>query len=121
VPTSYGSINLLPPVADYAKARADQLGLLPATLFRILLQGYLYGPPLALPASLGKRGRLKRIPVQCSLPAKLRREGRARAKRWRLSFSELMELLLVADADKGGDALTVYPPNQCEKPGIDLP
>jgi hypothetical protein len=121
VPTSYGSIHLLPPLAEYANARAQQLGMLPAALMRILLQAYLYGPPLALPPSLGKRGRLKRVPVQCSLPAKLRKAGRARAKKWDLSFSELMEALLLADADHGRDTLTVYPPEQRGKPELDLP
>jgi len=121
VAASSGSINLLPGVARYARARADQLGLAPATLLRILLQNYLHGPPLPLPTPIGKRGKLKRQPVQCSLPWKLRRAGHARAKRWKLSFSELMEALLIADSELGAHALPVYPPDERTKPELDLP
>lgn len=115
-----GSINLLPTVANYARQRAAQLGIAPALLMRVLLQAYLYGPPLGLPPHLGRHGRLKRQPVQCSLPGALRRAGKAAAKRWKLSFSELMESLLAADAERGEEALRIYPLNQKPKPDPDL-
>ncbi|QYM80267.1 hypothetical protein K0B96_06540 [Horticoccus luteus] len=115
-----GSINLLPTVAKYAKARAEQLGVTPSLLLRLLLQNYLYGPPLGLPPHLGKRDRLKRQPVQCSLPGSLRRAGKAAAKRWKMSFSELMESLLAADADRGEDTLRIFPPHKKPKPDTEI-
>lgn len=121
VASKSASINLLPVIARYARQRADHLGLNPALFFRILLQGYLHGPPLALPPLLGKRGKLKRQPVQCSLPVKLRRAGQQRARRWHMSFSELMESLVIADAEDESPTLTVYPPNERDKPELDLP
>lgn len=82
-----------------------------AEYLRILLSNYLHGPSFGLPHVLRPDKKLKRSSMQVSMPAQLRREGQKAAVRWDLSFSALMESLIIHDAERGDDddTLLVHP------------
>jgi len=73
-------------------------------------RNYLHGPPIPLP-HVDPDKKMKRVLMQATMPAALRREGKAAAAKWHLSFSSLMESLIIHDArrEDGDDTLRLYP------------
>lgn len=118
VASTLGSITTQPGVPDYLAERIKSLGLDRSTYLAILLHNYLHGPPVALPVVSVPPRRLTRPKFQVSLPAKLRRDGQRAAKRWGLSFSQLVTALVVHDADNGLDELVIHPVRGTEKPEL---
>lgn len=118
VASTLGSITTLPGVPAYVAARVKTLGLKRSAYLAILLRNYLHGPPLALPVVNEAPKKLKRPKLQVSMPSKLRREGQRAAKRWHLSFSQLITALVVHDADSEIEELVVYPTRGVEKPEL---
>jgi len=105
-----GTISLLHYLPPYAEARARQLGLKRSAYLCILLSNYLHGPSFGLP-HIDPDKKLKRVLMQLTMPLALRKEGQKAAARWHLSFSSLMESLIIYDARREDDAgtLVIHP------------
>lgn len=120
VAQTQGSITVSPGIPIYAKARAKQLGLAnPSDLLSILLHNYLHGPPLALPV-VERPARVVKVRMQLSISRALRTAGTKAARRWDLSLSELVESLVIADADADRDGLHLSPLHGAPKPTLKL-
>jgi len=107
---SAGSISLLHYLPAYAEARSRQLGIKRSAYLCILLANYLHGPSFGLP-HIDPDKKLKRVIMQATMPMVLRKEGQESAAHWEISFSSLMESLIIHDARRaeGTDTLTIYP------------
>lgn len=108
----------MPAVPEFIAARCKHLGIERSTYLAILLRNYLQGPPLALPVVADPPKKLKRPIIQVTMPRALRSAGAKAAKRWGLSFSQLMTSLVVHDADNGLDELVIHPLRGAEKPEL---
>ncbi len=116
-----GSITVSPGIPIYAKARAKQLGLQNASdLLAVLLHNYLHGPMIALPV-VERPSRVVKVRMQLSISRALRSAATKAARRWDMSLSELVESLVIADADAEGDALRIWPTDRAPKPELKLP
>lgn len=95
----------------YVTARARQLNLRRNVYLAVLLSNYLNGPAIPLPHVEPPDKKLKRAIVTVTMPTALRREGQRAAARWKISFSALIESLIIHDAqrDQDADTLTIHP------------
>ena len=119
VATSRGSLTLAPGIPAYATARAQQLGINRNVYLGILLNNYLHSPWTALVPPYDPRGKLKRVRMQCGLSARERMIGHRAARRWKMSFSALMECLILNDADQESDNLAIFVAKGSVKPSIE--
>lgn len=105
-----GSISLIHYLPAYAEARSRQLGIKRSAYLCILLSNYLHGPSFGLP-HVDPDKKLKRVIMQATMPVVLRKEGQKAAARWDISFSSLMESLIIHDARRAEDdaTLTIHP------------
>lgn len=121
VASSDGSISVSPGIPAYALARSKQLGLPTRSAYvAILLNNYLHGPPLALPV-VERPARLVKAVMQLSLSASLRSAASKAAARYKLSLSELVESLVIKDADREEEEVTLWPLRGTTKPVLKLP
>ena len=120
---SAGSITLYHKLPAYAEARAKHLGLKRHVYCSLLLANYLHDPGGQQLRALekGRPEKLKRLRMQLTLPDELRSSGQKTAERMDLSFSRLMECLLILDASAPDDPLVVLPVPNFKKPPCQLP
>jgi hypothetical protein len=85
-----------------------------------LLHNYLYGPPIPLPV-VESPSRVVKARIQLTIPRALRTAAARRAAKWDLSLSELVESLVIYDADRDEDYFTLWPAGETAKPPLKLP
>ena len=104
-----GSLSLLHALPAYAMTRSRQLGLKRSVYLCILLSNFLNRPSRALPHGTPDK-KLKRVLMQVTMPEALRRGGQEAAEEQGVSFSTLMESLIIRDArrKKGEEGLTIH-------------
>ena len=114
------SISLAPDLPAYVTARARQLNFKRNTYLAALLSNFLHGPRFKLPQPEAPDQKLIRSIMTVTMPDSLRREGQKAAARHSLSFSALMESLVIQDAsrDTGDDTLTLHPVRTAPSPRL---
>lgn len=116
--STQGSITVSPGIPGYAAARAKQLGLPTRSAYlAILLNNYLYGPPMALPM-VESPERVVKVRIQLSIPLSLRSASSKSAARWKMSLSELVEALVIKDEESEVQTLIIWPARGAEKPSF---
>jgi hypothetical protein len=108
-------------VRTFADARNRQLGLPSRSIYiAILLHNYLHGPPIPLPV-VERPVRVVKGKMSLSLPSALRSAASKAGARYDLSLSELVESLVIYDADREEEELTLWPVRGTTKPPLKLP
>ena len=105
---SAGPISVLHTVPPYVRARTRQLGVDRATYLSIILGNYLAAGVVGLPHVEGRDPTRKRVIMQANMPPPLRAAGMKLAARWNISFSRLMEALIVHDAWSDDHGLHIH-------------
>lgn len=119
--SSQGSITVSPGISAYATARAKQLGLPSRSAYvAILLHNYLHGAPIPLPV-VESPARVVKTRMQLNFSAALRTAAIKAAARYDLSLSELVESLVIYDADREEEEVTLWPVRGTTKPVLKLP
>ena len=120
---SAGSITLYHKLPAYAETRAKQLGLKRHVYCSLLLANYLHNPAGQQLRTMekGRPEKLKRLRMQVTLPDELRLSGHKTAGRMDMSFSRLMECLLMLDASAPDQPFVVFPVPNFKKPPCLLP
>lgn len=118
-----GSITLYHKLPVYAETRARQLGLKRHTYLTLLLANFLNAakPEPLHGVEAGHPEKLKRIRMQVTIPDDIRKSGQNAAARLGMSFSRLMECLLILDAQMVDQPFVVHPVSAFEKPVCQLP
>lgn len=112
-----GPITVLHTIPSYVRARTKQLGIDRAAYLAILLGNYISEGTACLPNVEGRDKKRKRVTMQITLPGGLRAAGNKIAARYNLSFSRLIESLIVRDAWSHEDGLHIVPKSET-KPAI---
>lgn len=121
VASSQGSITVSPGIPAYAASRSKQLALpTRSSYLAILLHNYLQGPPLALPV-VESPARVVKVKMSLSIPRSLRVAAGKAAARYDLSLSELVESLVIHDADREAEEVALWPVRGSTKPVLKLP
>ena len=121
VASSQGSVTVSPGIAAFAASRAKQLGFASRSAYAaVLLHNYLHGPPIPLPV-VERPNRVVKMRMQLNIAGALRSAASKSAARYKLSLSELVESLVIYDADRDEETLTIAPLRGTEKPLLKLP
>jgi hypothetical protein len=116
VASSQGSVTVSPGIPAYATERFKQLGLLSRSVYvGVLLHNYQHGPFVPLPV-VGSPARVVKVRMQLSIPRFQRVAVTKLAARWKMSLSELVESLIIYDADNEEETLTILPVRGTGKP-----